>query len=552
LESLEVRVCRWLSDEEFAELLKVADYVGREGRCSVFHVSKSKVMRSLTDVEDLLSLLRDLEADFDEDSIKSELSKLEKVATLTYCPNYVCVEFSFFLGDRLREVLTSFKLRYDRERKKFLLLPYYYTSFVDALRKHGIRVVDTTGFMERVDLGYQASLRLTLRDYQREAIERWVKNGYRGVVALPTGSGKTLVGVAAMVEAREKALIVVLTKDHVKQWYEEILKSTDIPPELVGFYYSEGKRLAPITITTYQSASRYISKLAPHFGLLIIDEVHHLPAEKFKAVALGSPAPKRLGLSATPYREDGKHIELFPLMGGVVYHRSPAELAEEGYLAQYEVITIRVGLKPDEKKKYLELKKRYRALVGMAKFEDVLNAARRGDSRALEALRLATEMRKIVQMSRSKVEKVKEIVEKERGSKMIVFAHYVDLAKQIAREVNGLLLTGEADNAERDRVLKSFRESREGVLVVTTVGDEGLNIPDASVGILVAGTSSPRQFVQRLGRLLRPAPGKVARLYEIITRGTAEEIHAKKRKDMSAISDLEVEAGSSDSNNELP
>jgi len=161
-------------------------------------------------------------------------------------------------------------------------------------------------------------------------------------------------------------------------------------------------------------------------------------------------------------------------------------------------------------------------------------------------------MRKIVQMSRSKVEKVKEIVEKERGSKMIVFAHYVDLAKQIAREVNGLLLTGEADNAERDRVLKSFRESREGVLVVTTVGDEGLNIPDASVGILVAGTSSPRQFVQRLGRLLRPAPGKVARLYEIITRGTAEEIHAKKRKDMSAISDLEVEAGSSDSNNELP
>lgn len=544
MEGLEVRICRWLSDEEFEELLKVADYVGRDGRCSVFHVSKSKVMKSLADVDDLLSLLRDLGAEFDEDTIKSELFRFERVATLTYCPNYICVEFSFFLGDRFRDVLAPFKLRYNREMRKFLLYPYYYTSFIDTLRKHGIRVVDMTRFMERVDLGLQASLKLTLRDYQREAIERWVKNGYRGVVALPTGSGKTLVGVAAIVETRERALIVVLTKDHVRQWYEEIVRTTDIPPELIGFYYSEEKRVAPITITTYQSASKYISKLAPHFGLLIIDEVHHLPAEKFKTVALGSPAPKRLGLSATPYREDGKHVELFPLMGGVVYHKSPAELVEEGYLAQYEVITIRVGLKPDERKKYLELKKRYRALVGVARFEDVLGAARRGDSRALEALKLATEMRKIVQMSKSKVEKVKEIVEREKGSKIIVFAHYVDLAKEIAQEVGGLLLTGEVDNAEREKILRVFRESKEGVLVVTTVGDEGLNIPDASVGILVAGTSSPRQFIQRLGRLLRPVPGKVAKLYEIITKGTAEEIHAKKRKDVSVISDLEVDVDS--------
>lgn len=544
MEGLEVRICHWLSDEEFAELLKVADYVGRDGKCSIFHISKSKVTRSLVDIDDLLSLLRDLGAEFNEDIIKSEFSKLGKVATLTYCPNYICVDFNFFLGDRFRDVLAPFKLRYDRETKKFLLYPYYYTSFTDTLRKHGVRVVDMTGFMERVDLGLQVSLKLTLRDYQREAIERWVKNGYRGVIALPTGSGKTLVGIAAIVETCERALIVVLTKDHVKQWYEEIVRSTNIPPELIGFYYSEEKRVAPITITTYQSASKYISKLAPYFGLLIIDEVHHLPAEKFKTVALGSPAPKRLGLSATPYREDGKHVELFPLMGGVVYYRSPAELAEEGYLAQYEVITIRVGLKPDERKKYLELKKRYRALIGVAKFEEVLDAARRGDSRALEALKLATEMRKIVQMSKSKVEKVKEIVERERGSKIIVFAHYVDLAKEIAREVGGLLLTGEVDNAEREKILKVFRESKEGVLVVTTVGDEGLNIPDASVGILVAGTSSPRQFIQRLGRLLRPAPGKVAKLYEIITKGTAEEVHAKKRKDMSIISDLEADVES--------
>ncbi|MEM1623256.1 MAG: DEAD/DEAH box helicase [Sulfolobales archaeon] len=544
MKSLEVRVCKWLSEEEFKELVKYADYVGREGGCSVFRVNKSKVARERVDVEELVALLSDVGAEFDEDSLK-DLFPPSRVAELTYDGKYVYVRFNFFLSEGLREALSEFRLKYRREDKLFAIYPYYYSSFVEALRNRGIKVVDKTGFLTRMELGARISLKVTLRDYQREAIDRWVKNGHRGVVALPTGSGKTLVAIAAIAETGERALVVVVTKDHVKQWYEEFLKATDVPPEMIGFYYSEEKRLAPITITTYQSASRYISRLAPHFGLLVIDEVHHLPAEKFKTIALGSPAPKRLGLSATPYREDGKHVELFPLMGGVVYYKLPAELAEAGYLAQYEIITVRVGLKPDERRKYLELKRMYRDLVNWARFEDVLEAARRGDRRAIEALKLVAEMRKIVQMSDSKVEKVKEIVEKEKGAKIIIFAHYVDLARRIAEEVGGYLLTGDTEGPKREEILRSFREKQEGVLVVTTVGDEGLNIPDATVGILVAGTSSPRQFVQRLGRLLRPSPGKVARLYEIITKGTAEELHAKKRKDLSVLSELEPQGDQS-------
>ncbi|MEM1930963.1 MAG: DEAD/DEAH box helicase [Sulfolobales archaeon] len=544
MKSLEVRVCKWLSEEEFKELVKYADYVGREGGCSVFRVNKSKVARERVDVEELVALLSDVGAEFDEDSLK-DLFPPSRVAELTYDGKYVYVRFNFFLSEGLREALSEFRLKYRREDRLFAIYPYYYSSFVEALRNRGIKVVDKTGFLTRVELGARISLKVTLRDYQREAIDRWVKNGHRGVVALPTGSGKTLVAIAAIAETGERALVVVVTKDHVKQWYEEFLKATDVPPEMIGFYYSEEKRLAPITITTYQSASRYISRLAPHFGLLVIDEVHHLPAEKFKTIALGSPAPKRLGLSATPYREDGKHVELFPLMGGVVYYKLPAELAEAGYLAQYEIITVRVGLKPDERRKYLELKRMYRDLVNGARFEDVLEAARRGDRRAIEALKLVAEMRKIVQMSDSKVEKVKEIVEKEKGAKIIIFAHYVDLARRIAEEVGGYLLTGDTEGPKREEILRSFREKQEGVLVVTTVGDEGLNIPDATVGILVAGTSSPRQFVQRLGRLLRPSPGKVARLYEIITKGTAEELHAKKRKDLSVLSELEPQGDQS-------
>ncbi|MCS7099699.1 MAG: DEAD/DEAH box helicase [Sulfolobales archaeon] len=538
--SLEVRVCRWLSEEEFGEILKYADYVGRIGRCSIFKLNPARIAREDVDVEDLVAFLTDIEAEFDEDRLRSLLRREERVAELTYRSNYVYVKFNFFLGDELRDSLSEFKPRYVRGESAFLVHPMHYASFVEMLRRRGIAVVDRTGFLSRAKLDASVELKISLRDYQREALERWVKNGCRGIVALPTGSGKTLIAIAAIAETGERALIVVITKDHVRQWYDEIAKSSTIPLELVGFYYSEQKRVAPITIATYQSAFRYIGRLAPHFSLLIIDEVHHLPADKFKRIALGSPAPKRLGLSATPYREDGRHAELFPLMGGVVYYRSPAELAEAGFLARYEIVTVKVGLKPDEKKKYLELKKKFKNLVGEAKFDDILEAARRGDEKAVEALKLVTEMRKIFQMSRSKVEKVREVVEKERGSKIIVFAHYVELAKEIAREVGGLLLTGETETSKREEVLRTFRESKEGILVVTTVGDEGLDIPDASVGILVAGTSSPRQFAQRLGRLLRPGPGKVAKLYEVITRGTAEELHSKRRRDFSVVSELET------------
>ncbi len=533
-----VRVGRWLDNEEFQQLLKVADYVGRRNGYSVFRISRVKVARSGLTLDDIKSLLKDLEAEYDEEYLEGALLGLDKVAELRYCPNYVCVKFNFLLGEELRRRLSGFKLRYKRETKEFLLQPYYYREFAETLGKLGVRVVDRTGFFERDSLGVKVDLKMQLRDYQKEALEKWSQNSYRGVIALPTGSGKTLVAIAAIATLGVRTLIVVITRDHIRQWYEEIEKATNIPPELVGFYYSEEKRIAPVTIATYQSAYRYVGRLAPHFSFLIVDEVHHLPADRFKAIALGSPAPRRLGLSATPYREDGRHVELFPLMGGVVYYRTPAELAELGYLAPYEVVTVRVSLKPSERRRYLELRKKYRELVGLARFEEILEVARRGDLRALEALKLATEMRKIVQMSESKVEKVKEIVEGERGSKIIVFAHYVELAKRIAEAVGGLLLTGEVEGSKRDEVLRRFREAREGVLVVTTVGDEGLNIPDASVGILVAGTSSPRQFVQRLGRLLRPRPGKVARLYEVITKGTAEELHSRKRKDLSVVSEL--------------
>jgi len=226
---------------------------------------------------------------------------------------------------------------------------------------------------------------------------------------------------------------------------------------MVGVFYSEEKKLAPVTITTYQSGFRNINTLSPYFGMLIVDEVHHLPAEKFKYIAMHSIAVYRMGLSATPTREDGKHEELFPLLGGIVYYKLPGELVEQGYLAPYKVITVKVKLSKQERELYEQLRKKYRALVGGLKFQEVLELARRGDSRAAEALKIHSEARMLLAKSTSKIDKTVEIAreEYEKGNKVIVFTQYVDQAREIARRLEALLLTGDTPEEERKGPFKN-------------------------------------------------------------------------------------------------
>ncbi len=533
---LYVRLRGWVEEETFRRLLKVADYVGREPpNAAVFKLNLRKIKNQGLEGLDIIGLLDEVGAEYESDLIEvleNSLSKARKdVATLKFDNGKLILHVSTYLGDIYRERLKDILL-YDRRNKYFYTLPMNYGKLLKELRSLGFTVKDETGI--QFEGAIQEGLRFTgeLRDYQEEALKRWESNDNMGIVALPTGSGKTIIGIAAIAKLNKRTLVVTYTKDQLEQWRRALLEFTNIEEFRIGRYFSEEKRLAPVTLTTYQSAFKYVGKLAKYYPFLLIDEVHHLPAEKFKFIATRMPSPIRMGLSATPYREDGRHVELFSLMGGVVYHRTPQELMERGYLAEFKIITVKVPLKPDEKKRYLELRRKYRALVGAATFEEVLNAAKRGDRRAMEALRVHSELRDVIQKSRSKYEKVVEIAREElaKGGKIIIFAHYVDLAETLAKELNAYLLTGSMDEATRKKILSEFREVDRGILVVTTVGDEGIDIPDAKVGIFVAGTGSRRQFIQRLGRLLRPKPGKVARLYEIVSKGTAEEAQSKRRK----------------------
>ncbi len=540
-EELVVRRRGWLSETDFKRVLEVAEYLGREGEELLFRVSKHKIVSKKLGMNEVLGILDETGINYGNEFVerlKKFFNASRGTAALTFSEGRLKISFDRYLGDiyqmHLRELL-----KYDKASRSFYTYPVKYHDLKAILTNLGFGLNDLTGFRDSLPLPTEVIFKGSLRDYQLEALNAWMNNSGRGIVALPTGSGKTLIGIAALTRIHEAALIITYTKEQLMQWEKAITSFTNMPPSLIGHYYSREKKVSPVTLATYQTAFKYIEKLSPHFNLLIIDEVHHLPAEKFKHIAITSPARYRLGLSATPYREDGKHVELFPLMGGVIYHKTAQELAELGFLAKFRVQTIKVELKSDERAAYLRLRKAFREAAGSLDFKTLVELAKKGNFKAVKALEIHSEMMKILSTCRSKLEKVKELVERElsEGRKIIVFAHYVALAEEIAKETGAYLLTGELEEVKRRAILDQFKMARSGALVVTTVGDEGLDIPDASIGILVAGTGSRRQFIQRLGRLLRPQPGKEAILYEIVVKGSSEELQARRRKTV-ALDDL--------------
>ncbi|EWG07080.1 MAG: nucleotide excision repair helicase, Xpb1 [Candidatus Aramenus sulfurataquae] len=515
---------RWLDEETFSRLLTFSRFLGRDSNGSQFALDIERARRNRVRLSEIKSTLEELGVELTED----EVSYLAK-ALPEYDVEFQLVNGKLYVIPRVyvMDIIkrAGLHLTYDRQRKVFETYPYYYPQLKKIFIENGLKVKELTlGFKE-----FELELNVNLRDYQQEAINKWKKNDFKGVIALPTGAGKTVVGIKAIEEVKRPTLIVTFTREQMLQWRDTLIRFSAKRPEL-GLFYSAEKTIKPITISTYQTAFRHIAELSDKFELVVIDEVHHLPAEKFKEIALGLIAEMRLGLSATPYRDDGKHVELFKLMGGVIYYRSVDELIGRGYLSPYEIVQIKVYLTPEERKRYFELLKKFNALAKGRKVSELVKMAKDGDEKAIEALKLHNEIKKIVGFAQNKMAKIKEILEKEKG-KVLIFTQYVEQAEEIAKAFNGLLITGKMSKAEREKVLKAFKFMKSGILVLTTVGDEGLDIPDANVGIIVTGTGSRRQFIQRLGRLLRPYEGKKALLYEILVRGTPEEYQAKRRKE---------------------
>jgi superfamily II DNA or RNA helicase len=527
---------QWLDEDTFSKLLTFARFLGRENGVSEFVIDIERARKNRVRAEEIKETLKDVGVSLTEEEYR-ELQKLLPTYDIEFSINEgkLIITPHVYVMDIIKKSEGNIPIKYNRQEKVFETYPYYYYDLKELFIENGLTVKELNLEFKKFDF----SLSVTLRDYQIEAIQKWKDNNYRGVIALPTGAGKTIIGIKAIEETKVPTLIVTFTREQMLQWKETIMKFSSIRPE-VGLYYSNEKEIRQITLSTYQTAFRHVSELSDKFDLLIIDEAHHLPADKFREVALGILATKRLGLSATPFREDGRHEELFKLMGGIVYYKPVDELIKKGYLAPYDIVQVKVFLTTEERKKYLTLLNKFRVLSKNKKLKELIVLAKNGDNNAIEALKVYNEIKKVVNFAQNKMLKIEEILNKEKGKKILIFTQYVDQAEEIARRFNTLLISGKMSKNERKKILDTFKFMKSGILTLTTVGDEGLDIPDASVGIIVTGTSSRRQFIQRLGRILRPVNGKRAILYEIIVAGTQEEYQSKKRKEDSILDEVQI------------
>lgn len=396
-------------------------------------------------------------------------------------------------------------------------------------------------------LNFRPVLAVELRPYQQAALDAWKSAAKRGVVVLPTGAGKTAVGAVAVQDADEPTLILVPTIDLLKQWARALRAAIGVPPERIKIGFPTDDDAAQLSllpweppdilVSTYAGAARKPEHLH-HFGLLIFDEAHHLPAPVFKTIAEGARANFRLGLTATPDRYDGAERELSALIGPLVYRKGADELAED-YLAPHTVSQVSVDLEPDERLLYDSGWNTYigyvrRARLRMPKgYGELIKRAGR-DGAAKKALEGHRQAREVALSARRKIDAVRDILEHHRGERVLVFCQHVALAGTLGETLQLPVITHESPRATRAQALDAFRSGEAPVLVATSILDEGVDVPDARIAIVVSGTGQARQFIQRLGRILRPAPGKVALLYEIVTRDTLEERTAQRRRKGSA------------------
>ncbi|HKD99910.1 MAG TPA: DNA repair helicase XPB [Planctomycetota bacterium] len=377
----------------------------------------------------------------------------------------------------------------------------------------GWPVDDVAGYLDGAPLAIALRPALEVRAYQREAADAFHAGGSArggsGVVVLPCGSGKTIVGLAVMARLRTDTLVLTTNTAAVHQWKAEILSKTSLEPSEVGEYTGEVKDLRPVTVTTYQMLTYRKHRDAPfhHFaifgqrdwGLVVYDEVHLLPAPVFSVTA-SLQARRRLGLTATLVREDGQESRVFSLIGPKRHALPWKVLERQGFIATALCREVRVPLDEDTARTYAAAAPR-------------------------EKFRIASE-------SESKLATVAALVARHRGDHVLVLGQYLDQLRTLAERLHAPLITGKTPNAERESLYAKFRSGRIPVLVVSKVGNFAIDLPDANVAIQVSGTFGSRQEeAQRLGRILRPkTDGRPALFYAVVSADTREREFAEKRQ----------------------
>lgn len=393
-----------------------------------------------------------------------------------------------------------------------------------------------SGIRDRCGLARQPTLALTPRNYQDEAMAAWTRQQGRGVVVLPTGAGKTVIALMAIAGAGVRTLIVVPTIELLRQWQTTLASHLGYPLAEVGMVGGGKRTVRDLTVITYDSAA-LPSRRLDGFGLLVVDEVHHLPARAYRTIAGKVNAPLRLGLSATPERSDGGHHDLDVLIGPVVYRKEAWELARDQHIAAYDEKRLFVDLGAEEQHRYEQLMAEYRWYIASHRrslgnprtmFTEMIRRSGH-DPAARSALRAHQQARMIALNAGAKIARTVELLTTHRDDKVIVFSEYNAMVDVLAEQLMLPAITYRTPLPERHQILTRFREGAYSKLVTGRVLNEGVDVPDANVAIVVSGSSATREYIQRLGRILRPKREK-ALLYELITRRTTEGKSARKRR----------------------
>lgn len=423
---------------------------------------------------------------------------------------------------------------WDDRVERFRIPAIHYRELVLALRASGTEVDDRAREFSEVEL--TPSLEMTPYPHQQEALDAWISAGRRGLVVLPTAAGKTYLAQLAMQATQRSTLIMVPTLDLMHQWYAHLLAA--FPDREIGLLGGGSKDRTPLLVSTYDSAAIHAETLGNRYALLVFDECHHLPSDFNRVIAEYAIAPYRLGLTATPERTDGKHEDLHSLIGAEVYRRSAEELAGSA-LARHKAIEIKVRLSPRERDRYDQLIRTRNQFLqeaniflgtvqGWQRFVQA-SARSKAGRRAMLAHR---EARAIAFGTEGKLRVLADLLQQHYPERTLIFTDDNATVYRISQELLIPAITHQTGVKERHDILSRFKQGEYRCLVASRVLNEGVDVPDASVAIVLSGTGSTREYVQRLGRVLRKgkATDKLALLYEVVAEDTSEENVSRRRK----------------------
>ncbi len=410
---------------------------------------------------------------------------------------------------------------------------YHYPAIVPWMKENGIH--NTVPRWQHLKLELHDTREL--HDYQLRAIEAWKQADKRGSIVLPTGAGKTLVAVHAIHHVAASTVILVPTTSLLYQWYALL---TNVFQVEIGVFYSNEKRVLPLTVTTYHSAGDLIAEYGNTFKLLICDEVHHLPAKTWGEAALMTPAPFRLGLTATypeEHEQTGDRWCLDQLIGPITFTQKLESLVGK-QLAEYRTQRVRVDLTSQEQATYESLHETYLGFVrdrelqrkyGAGWLRELMRLSAI-DPHARRALLARKQLLALLESCQGKFAALEELLREHAGERILVFTESNAVAYKVASQYLIPVISHETGVAERKHILEAFQAGRYSVITTSKVLNEGIDVPEAKVAIVIGGGVSKREYLQRLGRILRKKEPLQALLIELLVRNTIEEGKVQRRQ----------------------